>query len=64
MEGRTSIVIAHRLTTIERCDRLIVLENGKVAESGSFDELKNAGGVFTNISSHIPEDLPKNLGIQ
>ena len=41
MVDRTSIVIAHRLTTVERCDRIIVLENGKVAEEGEFKQLKN-----------------------
>src|SRR4051812_18586374 len=39
MEGKTSIVIAHRLTTIRRANRIFVVENGVVAESGSHDEL-------------------------
>jgi len=34
MDGRTSIVIAHRLTTVEKCSRIVVLENGKVKEDG------------------------------
>ena len=42
MVGRTSIVIAHRLTTVEKCSRVVVIENGKVAEEGKFNELKNA----------------------
>lgn len=37
MKDRTSIVIAHRMTTIERCNRVAVLEDGVVAEDGSFD---------------------------
>lgn len=41
MEGRTSIVIAHRLSTIRNCDILFVLNNGKVVESGSYDQLAN-----------------------
>ena len=40
MQGRTSIVIAHRLTTVEKCNRVVVLENGKVAEEGKFNTLK------------------------
>lgn len=36
VKNRTSIVIAHRLTTIEKCDRLLVIENGRVAEEGTF----------------------------
>ena len=39
MEGRTSIVIAHRLSTIRNCDILFVLNDGKVVEQGSYDEL-------------------------
>ena len=40
MEGRTSIVIAHRLSTVEKCDRIIVLEGGRLVEEGRFDMLK------------------------
>ena len=40
MKERTSIVIAHRLSTVEKCDRVIVLEGGKVVEEGKFNELK------------------------
>jgi ABC-type multidrug transport system fused ATPase/permease subunit len=46
MVGRTSIVIAHRLTTVEKCSRIVVLEHGKVAEEGKFTELKNQEGGF------------------
>jgi ABC-type multidrug transport system fused ATPase/permease subunit len=50
MKGRTVIVIAHRLSTIEKCDKIFVLENGKVIEEGGFNELKNKGGFFTNLT--------------
>lgn len=53
IQNRTSIIIAHRLTTIEKCDRLLVLENGKVAEQGSFQELRKAGGHFAEISNDL-----------
>jgi len=36
MGGRTSIVIAHRLTTVEKCSRIAVIEDGKVVEEGKF----------------------------
>ena len=50
MVGRTSIVIAHRLTTIEKCSRIVVLENGQVAESGNFQDLqKMEGGHFKKL---------------
>jgi len=41
MKGRTSIVIAHRLTTVEKCARVLVIEDGRVVESGKFSDLKN-----------------------
>jgi ABC-type multidrug transport system fused ATPase/permease subunit len=37
MVGRTSIVIAHRLTTVEKCNRVCVLEDGKITEDGTFN---------------------------
>ena len=40
MKDRTSIVIAHRLSTVEKCDRILVLENGRLVEQGGFQELK------------------------
>jgi ABC-type multidrug transport system fused ATPase/permease subunit len=36
MEGKTSIVIAHRLSTVEKCDRILVLESGALVEEGEF----------------------------
>nr|AOQ25828.1 ABC transporter B family member 1 [Moneuplotes crassus] len=41
MEGRTSIVIAHRLTTIENCDRIVLLKNGKIYKQGKYNEIKD-----------------------
>jgi ABC-type multidrug transport system fused ATPase/permease subunit len=43
-EGRTTIVVAHRLTTIEPADKICVIANGKVAESGKHGELKRLKG--------------------
>ena len=45
----TRIVVAHRLSTIRECDRVIVLDKGKIAESGTFDELAAAGGIFSDL---------------
>lgn len=51
MENRTSIVIAHRLTTVEKCTRLVVIEDGKVVEEGAPKDLKKKdGGYFANLS--------------
>jgi ABC-type bacteriocin/lantibiotic exporter with double-glycine peptidase domain len=45
----TRLVIAHRLSTIRQCDRILVLEQGRVAEDGTYDELINQGGVFAEL---------------
>jgi ATP-binding cassette subfamily B protein len=47
--GRTSIVIAHRLSTIVAADRILVLEDGRIIESGPHDELLRAGGLYTDL---------------
>ncbi|MBE7563586.1 thiol reductant ABC exporter subunit CydD [Acidithiobacillus sp. HP-6] len=47
--GRTAIVIAHRLATAERADHIIVMDAGRVAESGSHQELLAAGGVYARM---------------
>jgi ATP-binding cassette subfamily B protein len=46
MKGRTSFVIAHRLSTIRRADRILVIENGRIAEQGSHAELLNLRGHY------------------
>jgi ABC-type bacteriocin/lantibiotic exporter with double-glycine peptidase domain len=45
----TRITIAHRMSTIRQCNRIIVLDGGKVAEDGSYDELMAKGGLFSDI---------------
>jgi ABC-type multidrug transport system fused ATPase/permease subunit len=52
MVGRTSIVIAHRLTTVEKCNRIAVLADGKIAEDGTFNQLTNKqSGYFANLAA-------------
>jgi ATP-binding cassette subfamily B protein len=46
MEGRTSFIIAHRLSTIKRADRILVIEDGRIAEMGSHGELLRAAGKY------------------
>ena len=50
MEGRTTIVIAHRLSTVRAADRLVVLVDGEIVEQGSHDDLVAAGGVYASLS--------------
>ena len=45
----TRIVIAHRLSTIRSCDRIIALDQGKIVESGSYDELMHTNGFFASL---------------
>jgi subfamily B ATP-binding cassette protein MsbA len=47
--GRTSLIVAHRLSTIVEADRIVVLEAGEVAESGNHRELLNAGGAYAKL---------------
>jgi ATP-binding cassette subfamily B protein len=48
-DDRTIIVVAHRLSTLLDTDRILVFENGHIAESGTYHELVQAGGVFTEL---------------
>ena len=49
LAGRTAIVIAHRLSTIRRAGKIVVLEHGRIAESGAHDELIEAGGPYSRL---------------
>lgn len=45
----TRIVVAHRLSTVRHCDRILVVDNGKIAEEGGYDELIEKNGIFANL---------------
>jgi ATP-binding cassette subfamily B multidrug efflux pump len=67
MEGKTVIAIAHRLSTIARMDRLIVLEQGRIVETGSHAELLRLGGHYEKLWRHqsggfLANELVKELG--
>ena len=50
MQGRTTFVIAHRLSTIRNATRILVFDQGKIIESGTFDELVAQGGRFAELA--------------
>ncbi|WP_247596911.1 lipid A export permease/ATP-binding protein MsbA [Hydrogenophaga sp. PAMC20947] len=51
MAGRTTLVIAHRLTTIEHADRVVVLANGQISEQGTHQQLIQANGLYARLHS-------------
>ncbi|HSI24902.1 MAG TPA: ABC transporter transmembrane domain-containing protein [Methylotenera sp.] len=50
MQGRTTLMIAHRLSTVQKADRIIVLENGKIIEIGTPSALKEQGGLYARLA--------------
>jgi ATP-binding cassette subfamily B protein len=49
MAGKTSIIIAHRLSSVKNADRIIVLERGKIVEEGKHDQLVMNGGLYARM---------------
>ena len=57
-EGRTTIAIAHRLSTVRDADQIVVLDGGRVAEIGTHDELLAAGGRYAALLARDAEGAP------
>jgi ABC-type multidrug transport system fused ATPase/permease subunit len=50
MKGRTTFIIAHRLSTVKKADMIIVLKDGRIEDSGTHDELMKRGGLYAYLS--------------
>jgi subfamily B ATP-binding cassette protein MsbA len=61
--GRTTLIIAHRLSTVRRADRLLVLDHGRIVEEGSHAELLELGGLYARLYQRQFRDEPVGLEI-
>jgi subfamily B ATP-binding cassette protein HlyB/CyaB len=49
VEGRTALIIAHRLSTVRRANRIITIEHGRIVEDGTHDQLIRSAGRYANL---------------
>jgi len=67
LQGRTSLVIAHRLSTVREADEILVLDHGRVVERGRHEDLLSAGGQYAELyriqfegqDAAEPDDVPE-----
>ena len=65
MVGRTTVIIAHRLATVQRADRIIVMEDGRIVETGTHASLVALGGIYANLAAlqfhhvHVAHPAPE-----
>jgi ATP-binding cassette subfamily B protein len=51
MQGRTALIIAHRLATVQRADRIVVMERGRIIDTGTHSDLMRRGGLYAHLAS-------------
>jgi ATP-binding cassette subfamily B protein len=51
MQGRTTLVIAHRLATVQQVDRIVVMDQGRIVETGTPQDLRNQGGLYARLAA-------------
>jgi ATP-binding cassette subfamily B protein len=51
MQGRTTLVIAHRLATVQKVDRIVVMDGGRIVETGTPEDLRNQGGLYARLAA-------------
>ncbi len=61
--GRTTLIIAHRLSTVRRADRLVVLDRGRIVEEGTHGELLELGGLYARLYQRQFRDDPAQLAV-
>lgn len=62
MKGKTSIIISHRISSVKHCDKIIVLENGQIAESGNHHDLMSKKGIYFELyQKQLSEEAQLNL---
>ena len=60
LQGKTTIIISHRASSVKNADQIIVLDNGKMIESGTHDELINIDGYYQDIYNQQLEEKLTN----
>ena len=61
LEGRTAVIVAHRLETVRRADRIVVLEQGRIAEQGTHDDLLARGGLYAELHAAWQQGIARGI---